>query len=154
MFVHFARMHTAAFADELEDSLRLLHPGGGPTDSRRIFVLLAGLGHGVEPRMHQRMNRARHEAVVDEEIFLDAEFGVAPLEIASAVIFDAMAQNQILSAGRRANRIGLDKSEFVERAFQRRRWEEALRDGEAAEVVERERHWRVNQEPNPLTPFP
>src|SRR5579864_2757902 len=139
MIVHFARMHTAALADELEQTFSLLHPGGRPTASRRIFVLLAGLGHGVEPRMHQRMNRARHEAVVDEEVFLDAEFRVAALEIAGAVILDAMAQNQILSAGRRANRIGLDKSELVKRTLQRRRREEALRDGEAAEVVECER---------------
>src|SRR6266404_9697588 len=88
MIIHLARMRTAAFADELENSLRLLHPFGGPTDARRIFILLSGLGHCGEPRMHQRVYRARHEAIVDKEVFFDAEFRVAAFEISGAVILD------------------------------------------------------------------
>ena len=102
--------------------------------------------------MHQRVYLARHEAVVDEEVFLDAELGVAAFEVAGAVILDAMAQDEILGASGRANRIGLDEAELVKRTLQRGRREEALRDGKAAEVVESD--GRVNQEPNPLTPFP
>src|SRR5713101_7850295 len=154
MIICLARMHTAAFANELEQRFRLLPALGGPTDARRIFILLSGLGHRRQPRMHQRMYRASHEAVVDEEIFLDAELRVAAFEIAGAIILDAMAQYQVLSAGWRANRIGLHKAEPVQRAFQRGGREEALRDGQTAQIVESDRHDRVNQEPNPLTPFP
>ena len=104
--------------------------------------------------MHQGMYRAGDEAIVDEEVFLDAELGVATFEVAGSVIFDAMAQDEILRASGRANRIGLHEAKPVERAFQRSGREKAIRDGKAAEVVESYWHWRVNQEPNPLTPFP
>src|SRR4029077_21269781 len=63
MIIDLARMCAAAFADELEDSLRLLHPFGGPTDARRILILLSGLGHRGESRMHQRVYRTRHETI-------------------------------------------------------------------------------------------
>ena len=61
--------------------------------------------------------RARHEAVVDEDVLLDAERGVAPLEIAGAVAVDAMAQRQVLRARRRADRVGLHEAERVDRAL-------------------------------------
>ena len=69
--------------------------------------------------MHQRLYGARHEAVVDEEIFLDVELRVAAFEVAGTVVLDAMTQYQVLSARRRANRIGLHKAQPVESAFQR-----------------------------------
>src|SRR5258708_3900907 len=142
MIVHLARMHTAAFADELEQRLGLLHPRDRPTDARRIFILLSGFRHTGEPRMHQRVYRARDKTVVDEEVFFDAELRVAAFEVAGAIIPDAMPQDQVLSPRRRANRISLHEAQPIERAFQRSGREEALLDGEPAEIVESDRHDR------------
>ena len=48
-----------------------------------------------------------------------------------------MAQRQILRARGRANRIGLDEAEPVERALESRGCEKAPRNGEAAQIVDR-----------------
>ena len=60
---------------------------------------------------------ARHEAVVDEGVFLDAERRVAAFEVAGAVALDAVAQRQVLRARRGADRVGLHEAERVDGAF-------------------------------------
>jgi hypothetical protein len=43
--------------------------------------------------MHQRLERARHEAVVDEDVLLDGKRRIAPLEIAGTVALDTRPEN-------------------------------------------------------------
>jgi len=86
--------------------------------------------------MHQRLHRSGHKAVVDDEVLVNVERGVAALQIARAVIGNAVAQGKVLRACRRADRIGLDEAERVERALQGGRREERTRDRGAPEVVE------------------
>jgi hypothetical protein len=90
--------------------------------------------------MHQRLYGLRDEAVNDKEIFLDAEFLVAAFEVAGPVILDSMAQHKVLSAGRRADRVGLHKAQPMEGEFQRSRCEETAGDGKAPQVVESDQH--------------
>jgi hypothetical protein len=40
--------------------------------------------------MHQGLHGARDEAVVDEEVFLDLQAGIAAFEIAGTITGDAM----------------------------------------------------------------
>ena len=84
------------------------------------------------------MQLARDEAVVDEEVLFDAQLRVGAFEIAGPVVDDAMAQRQVLRARRRADRIGLDETEAVQRPLERGGAEQAMRDGEAAKVLERD----------------
>ena len=86
--------------------------------------------------MHQRVHLGGDEAIVDEEIFVDAERRVTALEVSSPIVRDAVAQRQVLRACRRADRIGLDEAEFLQSAFQRGRPEKAARDGIASQVIE------------------
>ena len=57
------------------------------THERQEFHRLPGAAAGEAPdhaaRVHQRLDARRHEAVVDEDVFLDVERGVAPLQIAA-----------------------------------------------------------------------
>src|SRR6185295_4786000 len=87
--------------------------------------------------MHQRLYRARDEAVVDEEVFLDIERGVSAFQIAGPVILDAMSERQVLRARRRADRVGLYEAERPQRTRQRRRREKAAGDGEPSQIGER-----------------
>ena len=66
--------------------------------------------------MHQGLNGSCYEAVDDEEVLLHIELRVVAFEVAGAVAFDAMAQRQVLSARRGADRIGLHKSQPAEGA--------------------------------------
>src|SRR5579872_1891224 len=124
MRVDLPRVHAATLAHELQQPLGApALPGRpGPTASGR-------------PRMHQGLERAGDETVVDEEILLDRERRVAPLEIARAIIPHAMAQGQVLCPRRRANRVCLDETLPLERMLQARRRIEAASDGEAPEIV-------------------
>src|SRR5262249_17309397 len=61
------------------------------------------------------------------------------LEIARAVPGDAVAEREVLRARRRANRIGLDETEPVERALQRGGYEQGACDSGTAKVSERHR---------------
>ena len=90
--------------------------------------------------MHQRLDGGAQKAVVDEEVLLDAERGVAPLEIAGAIVVDPVTQRQILGARRRADRIGLDEAKPLDRLLQRGRTEQAAAHGEAAQIVETDGH--------------
>jgi hypothetical protein len=41
--------------------------------------------------MHQRLQGTRHEAVVDEDILLDAKLCVVAFEVAGTVVLDSMS---------------------------------------------------------------
>ena len=99
----------------------------------RVF-LAVGRSDATRARMHERLHGARHEAVVDEDVLLDVEGRVAALEIAGTIAADAGPERQILSARRRADRIGLHEAQRVDRPIERRRREQAAADGEAPEV--------------------
>jgi hypothetical protein len=81
---------------------------------------------------------APHEAVIDEESFVEIEPRIPPLEIAGAIVRDAMAERQVLRTRRRANWIGLDEPELCDRARQRRRNTQAARDRVSPQIVERD----------------
>src|ERR1035437_8427944 len=124
MVIDFARMNRTAFAYELQEALSLLPVCGGPLPMDFTYI-------GMRARMHERLYRPGHNAVYDEKVLLDAEPRVQAFEIAGPVVFDAMAQHQVLSARWSTNGIGLYEAPLVERAFQRGRCEEASGDGEA-----------------------
>ena len=69
-------------------------------------------------RVHQRRHAAADETVVDEEVLFDRQRRVEPFEIAGAIARDAMAQREVLRAGRRADRIGLDEAQALDRRGQ------------------------------------
>jgi len=95
-------------------------------DGEQRFGLFACLGvpHAAgRARVHQRQPVARHEAVVDEAVFLDREPRVALLQVPGAVVLDAMTQDQVLCSRRRAHRVGLHEPQALERAGQRGRLE-------------------------------
>ncbi len=69
--------------------------------------------------MQQPRGLARHEAVGVEEILLQPEPGEAPFQVARPIAGHAMAQDQILRARRRADRIGLHEARRADRARQR-----------------------------------
>ena len=86
--------------------------------------------------MHQGAEGWGDEAVDDEEVFFDAESGVEAFEVAGAVGFDAMAEDEVLGAGGSSDGIGLDEGEAIEGALEGGGFEEAAGDGVAAEIVE------------------
>ena len=86
--------------------------------------------------MHERLDGTGHKAVVDEEVLLNAELGVAAFEVAITVVLNTMAQHQVLSARGGADRVGLDETEPLERAFQRSGCEKTTGDRKAAQVIE------------------
>ena len=122
--VHLAGMHVAALADEVEHELARVpwRVGVHPERSTRGCISAWTL--------------PRDEPVVDEEVLLDAQRVIAPLEIAGPVAFDAMPERQILCPRRRADRVGLYKAEALDGVFQTGRWKQGAGDGEAAEVGE------------------
>ena len=125
-----ARVHDTALAHEFEHPLGLLPACLRPDGARRA-------------RMHQRVQLARDEAVVDEEVLLDAEPCVAAFEVAGPVVLDAMAQGQVLRACRRADRVGLHEAQFRDRAAERGRVEEGAAHRVAAQVIQSDRHPRM-----------
>jgi len=66
--------------------------------------------------MHQPLHRFGHEAVVDEEVFFNSELCILPFKVSGTLVFDAMAQDQILRAGRGADRIRLYEAERLQSA--------------------------------------
>src|SRR5690242_16454275 len=113
MIVYFARVHGAALAHEFEQEFGLFAARGGPGTSS--FCRHAAIGAW----MHQRLQRPCYKAVVDEEVFLDAELRITALEIAIAIVLNAMSQHQVLRSRRSAYGIGLHKAQPVERTLQR-----------------------------------
>src|SRR6185437_3904094 len=122
MIVYFARVYGAALAHEFKKELGLFAArcGPGPSSFRRHAAIGA--------RMHQRLQRARHKAVINEEIFLDAKLRITALEIAIAIVGNTMTQHQILRSRRSAYGIGLHETKPVKRALQRGGQEETTSD--------------------------
>ena len=85
--------------------------------------------------MHQRPVGGAEETVVDEEILVHIEIGIAPFQIAGAIALDAVTQGQVLGARRGADRVGLDEAELRDRAAQCRRCEQRPRHGITAQIV-------------------
>jgi hypothetical protein len=50
--------------------------------------------------VHERLGVAVHVAVVHEEILLDRQLRISPVEVARAVALDAVAEREVLGAGR------------------------------------------------------
>jgi hypothetical protein len=75
-----------------------------------------------------------------EDVFLYAELAIPAFEITGTVVLHAMAQYQVLSPGRCADRVGLDEAQHVESALQRRGRKDALGDGETPQVIDGGRH--------------
>src|SRR5437764_4353874 len=96
----------AAGIDELEQLLRAALAVASPPSRLPLA------------RMHQRVQLARDEAVVDEDVFLDVERSVAPLEIPRRIPADAVPQSEVLRPRRRADRVGLHEPQAIERALQ------------------------------------
>jgi hypothetical protein len=121
--VGLARVDHAALAHEIQYRIRL-----APTRLRSRLPRRA--------RVHQRMQAARDEAVVDEEVFLDWELWIAAFEIAGAVVAGAVAEDQVLRACGGADGVGLEEAELGD-GFGEGGWlEERAVDGVAAEVGE------------------
>ena len=136
MSVNLLRVHDSAVAHEVEQLLRALSAAAGPRQitSDRHSTLC--------PRMHQDLQLARDESVIDEEIFFHAQRAfsqprIAPLQIARAVALHALPQNQILRPGRRADRIRLNEFHAVQRPPQRGGRKQALSNGHAAQIIKR-----------------
>src|SRR5215510_1887682 len=123
MIIYFARMYLAAFSYKFQHALREFPARGRPGST--------SFGRHIDFRtgMHQRLKTLRHKPVHDEEIFLDLELRVQPFEVPGFVIFNAMAQYQVLSARGRTDRIGLDKTHAIKGAFQCSWLEKTTSDG-------------------------
>src|ERR1051325_11577685 len=119
-------MYRTTFTNEVEQQFRFLLLSGRPGRAR------------IRARMHQRLQRAGDITVVNEEVFLHVELRIATLEIAGAIVFDTMSQNEILSPCRRANRISLHKPHLLEGAIQCSWLREIPRDGVSWQVIERD----------------
>ena len=90
--------------------------------------------------MHQRLQGSGHEPVDDEDVLFDIECWVAAFKVPGMIIRDSMTQDQILSARRRPDWIGLHETHALERAFQRNGLAEVSRDGKAPQVIESDQH--------------
>ena len=90
--------------------------------------------------MHEGLQGARQEAVVDEEVLLDVERRVEAFEVARSVALDAVPQRQVLRARRSADRVRLHEAQLLERTLQRGRREEAAGDGKPAQVAKGDCH--------------
>ena len=124
----------------------------------RSFLASRRPGGRDLPRVHQRGNVSGDEAVVDEDVFLDAEGRIQPLEVAGVIADGAMTQRQILGPRRRADRIRLHESQPPQRVFQRdggnrlratanrRRWSRPIGTSQstsAAAIAVRRVHFRL-----------
>src|SRR5258708_26950631 len=76
----------------------------------------------------------------EEGDLLITELRGAGCGVAGRVVLDAMTQDQVLSARRGADRVGLHEAQPVEGAFQRGGSEEAAGDGKPPQIVEGYRH--------------
>jgi hypothetical protein len=86
--------------------------------------------------VHEVGVRTRQEAVVDEEILLDAEPGVAALQLAGAVVAHAVAQREVLRTRRRADRVGLHEAQAGDGARQRGGREQRARDRVTTQLLQ------------------
>ena len=111
---------------------RGLYPSGSvqfePVAANLPARIRIALGAFLRARVQERV---QHEPVGNEEVLVDVQRRLAAVEIPGAVAFYAMPQHQVLCPRRRADRVGLHEAQLAQRARQRRRAEQAARDGEA-----------------------
>jgi hypothetical protein len=125
VFINFTRMNRASLTHKLEQQLRSL----SVSPSHR----------GILSRVHQRIQRARNVPVVDETIFFDVERGIAPFEFAGFIILHSMAEDQILRACRRSNRISLNEAHLVQCTLQRSWTEEVASNSVTPQIIDSDR---------------
>ena len=128
MRVHLARMHRAALAHELEHRLRLLPARRPSRPGARVRGCISAWW------------RARQEAVVDEEVFLQRQPRIAALQVAGAVADrrggagSGPARAPARGSGRPA------RSRAARSRAQRGRLEQRTGDGVTAQVIEGQGH--------------
>ena len=123
MRLHVPREGAAVLAHEREHFVGArLHPG--VPGARRLT------------RMQQSQGLARKETVVEEERLFDREARVAALQLAGAIVRDALREDQILGASGRPHRVGLDEAQARNGPRQAGGLEEAARDRVAAKLLE------------------
>jgi hypothetical protein len=86
--------------------------------------------------VHQALHGARDEPIVHEDVLVDVEASISTLEITGAVAGHTMTQREVLRPRGGADRIGLNKTEPVECALERRRREESASDRCAPQLVD------------------
>ena len=99
--------------------------------------------------MQERMRVARQESIVDEEVFFDRELWITTLEVASTIVAHTMAEDQVLGARWRANWIGLNKAQALDRARERHGAEQCSRYRVPTKLCEGDR--APGQDVHPLT---
>src|ERR1700734_587924 len=86
--------------------------------------------------MHQGHGLARQETVVEEEGLFDCQARVAALQIAGAIVLNALREDQILGTSGRPHRVGLDKAQARNGPRQAGGLEKAALDRVAAKLQE------------------
>jgi len=118
-----ARVHTPRFAHEIEHRAGLCQRESGHTVRALRGCIRWCVARGTQ-------------TVVDEEVFLDRQLRIEAFEITGTVAGDAVAQRQVLRPCRRTDRVGLHEAEALDGLGQRRRREQAARDGMTSQVGE------------------
>ena len=102
----------------------------------------SGLARRVVAGMEQVAGAGGHEPVGVQEVFLQAQAPEAPVEVAGAVAADPVAEDQILGAGGRADRVGLHEAEPVHGVAKGGGGEQGGLEDLGAEVCEGDGHGR------------
>ena len=126
MRLHVPGMGATVFAHKGKDLVGVrLHPGVPCVPCPRL-----------PSRMQQSHGLARHETVVDEERLFDRDARVAALQLAGAIVCDALREDEILRASGRPHRIGLKKAKARYGPLKAGGLEQASRDCVAAKLLE------------------
>ena len=94
------------------------------------------------------MRVARQESIVDEEVFFDRELWITTLKVASTIVARTMAEDQVLGARWRANWIGLNKAQALDRTGERHGAEQCSRYRVPTKLCEGD--WATGQDVHPL----
>ena len=73
---------------------------------------------GNAARIQQTVMHAMHEAIDVQHVFEYRQRRICGFEIACTIVDHPMTQDQILSAGGRADRVGLHETEASDRRFE------------------------------------
>ena len=124
----------------VEMRLHILGVGGTMLAYEGQHLLGARLHRGVpgarRARMQQGQGLARQETIVNEEGLFDRQARIAALQLAGAIVFNAVREDQILGASGHAHRVGLDKAQARNGPRQAGGLEKAARDRVAAKLPE------------------
>ena len=85
-------------------------------------------------RVHALVQFVCHKTVVDEKVLFHRQLRVGALQVAGPVVLDAVAQREVLRAGRRANRVGLHKAQPLHGTGKAQGCEQAAAHSVAAQV--------------------